>query len=141
MLKNHPMNCFVSFPRKRESSRGIPRFAGVKIFKLFSIRLEIWGEKVGEPDLLSGAGFILEFFGHRQDGIHVDRTFIVIEDDPDLAGPVHGARPAVSLQVIGNTVKSVSLGEKVNAAILICVYPVRQNVRGHKLTQTDGSID
>jgi hypothetical protein len=94
-----------------------------------------------ETDSLLGAGFILEFFGHCQDGIHVDRTSIVIEDDPDLAGLVHGALPAVFLQVIGNTVKSVSLGKKVNATIMIRIYPIRKNVRGQELTQTDGSID
>jgi hypothetical protein len=69
-------------------------------------------------------GFILEFLSHCENGVGIDRTFVVTEDNFTLATIIHSALPAVLPQIIGNAVESIGLCKEIDAAIIIGIYPI-----------------
>ena len=69
-------------------------------------------------------GFILEFLSHCENGVGIDRTLIVTEDNFALAAFIHSALPAVLPQIIGNAVEGIGLCKEIDAAIIIGIYPI-----------------
>ncbi len=75
-------------------------------------------------------GFLLEFLSHCENGVSIDRTLVVTEDHFALAAVIHSALPAVLPQIIGNAVGGIGLCKEIDAAIVIAIYPVGQDIGG-----------
>jgi hypothetical protein len=69
-------------------------------------------------------GFILEFLSHCENGVGIDRTLVVTEDNLALTALIHSALPAVLPQIIGNAAEGIGLCKEIDAAIIIGIYPV-----------------
>ena len=69
-------------------------------------------------------GFILEFLSHCENGVGIDRTLVVTEDNFALAAFIHGALPAVLPQIIANAVEGIGLCKEIDAAVIIGIYPI-----------------
>jgi hypothetical protein len=69
-------------------------------------------------------GFVLEFLSHCENGVGIDRTLVVKEDNFALAAFIHSALPAVLSQIIGNAVEGIGLCKEIDAAIIIGIYPI-----------------
>ena len=69
-------------------------------------------------------GFILEFLSHCENGVGIDRTLVVTEDNLALAAFIHSALPAVLPQIIGNAAEGIGLCKEIDAAIIIGIYPI-----------------
>ena len=69
-------------------------------------------------------GFILESLSHCENGVGIDRTLIVTEDNFALATFIHGALPAVLPQIIGSAVEGIRLCKEIDAAMIIGIYPI-----------------
>ena len=84
---------------------------------------------------------VLQLFGHGEDRVCIDGAVVIIKDNAVLAVPVHFRAPAVSAQVVGDAVEGVRFGEEVDAAVLIGVHAVGEDVGGHELAQADRPVD
>ena len=78
-------------------------------------------KKLVKPHVM---GFILEFLSHCENGVGIDRTLVVTEDNFALAAPIHSALPAVLPQIIGNAVEGIGLCKEIDAAIIVGIYPI-----------------
>jgi hypothetical protein len=82
---------------------------------------DVRSKKLVKPHVM---GFILEFLSHCENGVGIDRTLVVTEDNFTLAAFIHSALPAVLPQIIGNAVEGIGLCEEIDAAIIIGIYPI-----------------
>jgi len=69
-------------------------------------------------------GFMLEFLSDCENGVGIDRTLVVTENDFALAAFVHGALPAVLPQIIGSAIEGIGLCKEIDSAIIIGIYPI-----------------
>ncbi len=75
-------------------------------------------------------GLVLEFLSHGENGVGIDKTLVVSEDHFALAAVIHGALPAVLPQIIGNAIERIGLCKEIDAAIIIGIYPIGQDIGG-----------
>jgi hypothetical protein len=69
-------------------------------------------------------GFTLEFLSHCENGVGIDRTLVVTEDNFALAAFIHSALPPVLPQIIGNAVGGIGLCKEIDATIIIGIYSI-----------------
>ena len=69
-------------------------------------------------------GFVLEFLSYGENGVGIDRTLVVAEDNFALAAFIHSVLPAVLPQIIGNAVEGIGLCKEIDAAIIIGIHSI-----------------
>jgi len=77
--------------------------------------------------------------GDLQNNVHIILAVIVMVNHFFSFFPADARAPAMTFEKISDAGHRIGMVEQINTAVIVAVFPVRQNVAGHELGIPDGS--